>query len=168
MKGSQLLEIRKNLGLSQAAFSSELGVSRTFLSLMERNLKPISRRTELSALHLQGDAAEPVNQVNNVKRVNNSECLDLACTIMNILTKFMVETNKTIEPYLLRSNSKEVRKLCIELSNLHESEFEGFRNYLNGLSDKDVSSKFISHFDFVVKFQRQRYEHSIYKIQKGK
>ena len=135
MKGSQLLEIRKDLGLSQAAFASELGVSRTFLSLMERDLKPISRRTELSALHLKGDAHSAVNQVNNVNSVNEAHYYALSFTLRRIFTNLMLETSLNLQPFFARVKSKEIRNAFEQmppfLSDLHAKEIDHYKRHLN-------------------------------------
>lgn len=166
MKGSQLLEIRKDLGLSQAAFASELGVSRTFLSLMERDLKPISRRTELSALHLKGDTSNVVNQVNNVNSVNEAHYYALCVTINRIFMNLMIETSVNLQPFFGRGKSKEVRKACEQmasfLSNLHKKEIEHYKLHLNKtelLPDKKLSARLIDELDEVVKLQMNKFGH---------
>lgn len=166
MKGSQLLEIRKDLGLSQAAFASELGVSRTFLSLMERDLKPISRRTELSALHLKGDVHSTVNQVNNVNSVNEAHYYALSVTIRRIFTNLMLETSINLQPFFGRGKSKEIRKafeqMASFLSDLHEKEIEHYKRHLNRtdlLPDKKLSARIIEEMDGLVKLQRDKFGH---------
>lgn len=166
MKGSQLLEIRKDLGLSQAAFASEIGVSRTFLSLMERDLKPISRRTELSALHLKGDTSEPVNLVNSVNLVNESHYYALANTMFRIFMTLMIETSVNLQPFFGRAKSKDVRKVCEHMSgfiaNLHEQEIERLKQHLGKtdfLPNKELSARLIAELDDLVKLQRDKFGH---------
>ncbi|RYD88919.1 MAG: XRE family transcriptional regulator [Sphingobacteriales bacterium] len=52
MQGSELRAIRKALSLSQHKFAEEIGMTRTWINLMESGKKPIERRTELAALYL--------------------------------------------------------------------------------------------------------------------
>lgn len=52
MQGNDLKEARKALGLTQGELAEQLGLSSTFVGLMERDAKPIERRTELAVQHL--------------------------------------------------------------------------------------------------------------------
>ena len=52
MQGSELRDIRKALGLNQAAFGAALGVTDNFIYMMETGKKPIERRTALAARYL--------------------------------------------------------------------------------------------------------------------
>lgn len=52
MQGDELKAIRHGLGMTQAEFASELGLSSTFIGLMERDVKPIERRTALAVRYL--------------------------------------------------------------------------------------------------------------------
>lgn len=52
MRGDELRAIRQGLKLSQAEFADELGVTATFVGMMERGEKAIEKRTELAALYL--------------------------------------------------------------------------------------------------------------------
>lgn len=52
MQGEELKAIRKALGLTQAKFAEELGITGVFVGLMERDERPIERRTELAARYL--------------------------------------------------------------------------------------------------------------------
>jgi transcriptional regulator with XRE-family HTH domain len=50
MQGSDLKAIREHLGLSQDEMAERLGLSRVMVGLMERDQRPIERRTEQAAL----------------------------------------------------------------------------------------------------------------------
>lgn len=52
MQGRELRAIRQQLGWKQVDMASALGVSPTFVGLMERDAKPIERRTEQVARQL--------------------------------------------------------------------------------------------------------------------
>lgn len=56
MQGDELKSIRIGLGLSQAGFADDLGVTATFVGMMERGEKAIEKRTELAALYLSAKA----------------------------------------------------------------------------------------------------------------
>ncbi|MGZ8285368.1 MAG: helix-turn-helix domain-containing protein [Allosphingosinicella sp.] len=47
MQGSELKELRRQAGWTQARMAEALGVSPNYLAQMERDEKPIERRTEL-------------------------------------------------------------------------------------------------------------------------
>jgi transcriptional regulator with XRE-family HTH domain len=49
MIGAELKSIRKNLGLTQIEMAGQIGVTPSFLGLMERGVKPISARTIAAA-----------------------------------------------------------------------------------------------------------------------
>lgn len=52
MQGDELKAIRQGLGLTQARFAEALGVTGTFVGLMERGEKSIEERTERAARDL--------------------------------------------------------------------------------------------------------------------
>ena len=52
MQGEELKAARKALSLTQGAFADALGLTATFVGLMERGEKPIERRTELAVRYL--------------------------------------------------------------------------------------------------------------------
>jgi transcriptional regulator with XRE-family HTH domain len=54
MTGPQMAAKRRQRGLTQAEVASAIGVSRSYLALMETGHRPVSRRTELAFLHLMG------------------------------------------------------------------------------------------------------------------
>lgn len=54
MQGSELKAIREQLGLSQIDFAERLGMSQTFIGLMERGERPVEPRTALAAEVLAG------------------------------------------------------------------------------------------------------------------
>lgn len=56
MTGHELKHARRRLGLSQQTLAAELGLTQTFIGLMERGEKPIERRTELAVRCLLLDA----------------------------------------------------------------------------------------------------------------
>jgi transcriptional regulator with XRE-family HTH domain len=60
MQGVDLKRIRKSLGWTQGDLARALGLSSTFVGLMERGAKPIEPRTRLALLYLQEhpDASE--------------------------------------------------------------------------------------------------------------
>lgn len=118
MNGSQLLEIRCFLGMSQSRFASELGLSRTFVSLMESGLKPICRRTELAALYLKSQA---VNSVTNVNLVNDSKYRELIDLIAKLLARRFIQTHHYITTYSSSAKSKDVRRAYKQVSDLLES-----------------------------------------------
>jgi len=65
MQGSELKAIRVALGMTQAMLAEELGLTTTFIGLMERDAKPIERRTELAMRYLDSQAAgEAIGGVN--------------------------------------------------------------------------------------------------------
>jgi transcriptional regulator with XRE-family HTH domain len=53
MEGYKLRAIRKALRMTQVEFAEAMGVTSTFVGMMERGDKPIERRTELAALYLE-------------------------------------------------------------------------------------------------------------------
>lgn len=55
MQGEDLKEIRRELGLSQEAFAEALGMTATFIGMMERDERPIERRTALAARQLHNE-----------------------------------------------------------------------------------------------------------------
>jgi transcriptional regulator with XRE-family HTH domain len=59
MQGSELKAIREALGWSQRKFAAAIGMTQSYIGQMERDEKPIERRTELAAryLVLKGDEA---------------------------------------------------------------------------------------------------------------
>ena len=57
MQGDELKAIRTGLGWTQAQMAAALDMSGTFIGLMERNAKPIERRTALAALYLRDNPA---------------------------------------------------------------------------------------------------------------
>lgn len=50
MSGEELRAIRLALGMTQAEMAEQIGISRTFIGLMERGKKPVSQRTA-AAIH---------------------------------------------------------------------------------------------------------------------
>ena len=52
MQGGELKAIREALGWGQRKFAEEIGMTQTFIGLMERGERPIERRTELAARYL--------------------------------------------------------------------------------------------------------------------
>lgn len=52
MKGDGLRTIRKGLGLSQRAMAEALGLTETYVGMMERGVKQIERRTDLAVRYL--------------------------------------------------------------------------------------------------------------------
>lgn len=52
MQGSELKAIREGLGMGQRAFAEAIGMTQTFIGMMERGERPIERRTELAARYL--------------------------------------------------------------------------------------------------------------------
>jgi transcriptional regulator with XRE-family HTH domain len=53
VQGTELKAIRKKLGMTQTQFAQEIGMTQTYLSLMENGASTIERRTELAALYLE-------------------------------------------------------------------------------------------------------------------
>lgn len=53
MQGEELKAIRKAIGMSQGQFAEALGLTGTFIGLMERGVKPIEKRTALAVLYLR-------------------------------------------------------------------------------------------------------------------
>lgn len=53
MDGTELRAIRKGLGMTQGEMAQRLGVSATFIGMMERGDKPIADRTAISARALR-------------------------------------------------------------------------------------------------------------------
>ena len=57
--GSRLRRLRLKLGLSQAAFAQSLGLSPSYLNLMERDQRPLTAQVVLKLSGMQGvDVAE--------------------------------------------------------------------------------------------------------------
>ena len=143
MNGAQLLEIRCLLGMSQSEFASELGLSRTFISLMEGDAKPICRRTELSALYLKSQA---VNLVNNASSVNNDCYRELTDLFARLLVRRLVTTNQYITSQSVSSKSKDVRRAYKQVSDLLQSlnreDIDRLRAHYANSAD-DHSLKFI-------------------------
>jgi len=52
MTADELKAIRARLGLTQAAFAAQLGLTSTYVGMMERDERPIERRTALAAQYL--------------------------------------------------------------------------------------------------------------------
>lgn len=52
MQGSDLKAIRKSLGLSQKSMADALGITETYVGMMERGVKRIERRTDLAVRYL--------------------------------------------------------------------------------------------------------------------
>lgn len=52
MQGDELKALRKQAGLTQAELAQALGLTQTFIGLMERGEKAIERRTELAVRYL--------------------------------------------------------------------------------------------------------------------
>lgn len=52
MRGEELRSLRKGLGWTLAKLAEQLGMSETYVGQMERDQKPIERRTELAARYL--------------------------------------------------------------------------------------------------------------------
>lgn len=52
MQGEELKAIRQELGWTQGVLANRLGLTSTFIGLMERNEKPIETRTELAVRQL--------------------------------------------------------------------------------------------------------------------
>jgi transcriptional regulator with XRE-family HTH domain len=52
MTADELKAIRARLGLTQTAFAAQLGMTSTYVGMMEREERPIERRTALAAQHL--------------------------------------------------------------------------------------------------------------------
>lgn len=63
MQGEQLKEARKRLGWTQGRLASELGLSATFIGLMERGDKAIERRTALAVRALELDSSCHLSKV---------------------------------------------------------------------------------------------------------
>lgn len=57
MTGDELRSIRLALGLTQSELGERIGVSRTFLGLMERGQKPVGKRTALAVQSAKPGAA---------------------------------------------------------------------------------------------------------------
>lgn len=57
MQGDELKAIRKGLGFSQTQMAVALGLTQTFIGMMERGIKHIERRTALAALYLRDNPA---------------------------------------------------------------------------------------------------------------
>lgn len=49
MQGEELKALRKRIGMTQAEFAAALGLTGTFIGMMERGEKAIEKRTELAA-----------------------------------------------------------------------------------------------------------------------
>lgn len=162
MNSSQLLEIRKLLNLSQDSFASELGISRTFLSLMETGLKPISKRTMLSALYLKSKVdCSNVISVNNVKSVNYDDYLALANTVINFFTRRAVENNVTLRPFLDRGKSKDVRRACDQIFNFLSSrnadESEILKLHFLSLSNRELSEDLTSTIESLIELHIKKF-----------
>lgn len=52
MQGSELKAIREALGWGQRKFADEIGMTQTFIGMMERGERPIEPRTALAAKYL--------------------------------------------------------------------------------------------------------------------
>ena len=52
MQGGELKEIRKGLGWTQGRMAEALGMTTTFIGLMERGDKAIEKRTELAVRYV--------------------------------------------------------------------------------------------------------------------
>lgn len=52
MQGSELKELRKAMGMTQSALADALGLTSVFVGMMERDERPIERRTALAVQHL--------------------------------------------------------------------------------------------------------------------
>lgn len=52
MQADELKAIRKAMGMTQGAFAAALGLTGTFIGLMERGERPIERRTAFAARYL--------------------------------------------------------------------------------------------------------------------
>jgi len=61
MQGEELRSIRKALGWTQERLAAELGMTKTFIGMMERNDRQIEKRTALAVryLALTGSEEEP-------------------------------------------------------------------------------------------------------------
>lgn len=53
MQGNELRECRKSLGLTQEQLAETLGLTQTYIGLMERGAKPIEPRTALAVYYLR-------------------------------------------------------------------------------------------------------------------
>ena len=52
MQGDELRALRKQMGMTQGALATELGLTTTFIGMMERGEKAIERRTEMAVRYL--------------------------------------------------------------------------------------------------------------------
>lgn len=52
MQGEELRALRKEMDLGQAALGAALGLTQQYIGMMERDQKPIERRTELAVRYL--------------------------------------------------------------------------------------------------------------------
>ncbi|MEO9168806.1 MAG: helix-turn-helix transcriptional regulator, partial [Aestuariivirga sp.] len=52
--GSRLRRLRQKLGLSQAAFAESLGLSASYLNLMERDQRPLTAQVVLKLSSMDG------------------------------------------------------------------------------------------------------------------
>ena len=57
MTGKELKEARDKLGLTQSELADKIGMSRVMIGLMERDVQPIEKRTELAVKCLIYDAS---------------------------------------------------------------------------------------------------------------
>lgn len=48
MKPKELRTARRQMGLSQTALGKEIGLTQTYISMMERGVKPIEKRTAMA------------------------------------------------------------------------------------------------------------------------
>lgn len=62
MQGDELKALRKQIGLTQSEMAQALGLTQTFIGMMERGEKAIERRTELAARYLleHPEAVQPI------------------------------------------------------------------------------------------------------------
>jgi len=80
MQGQELRNVRRQLGWTQAQLAGALGLTETYVGLMERGVHAIEKRTELATLHLLANEeaadlydGEPMSEARNmVKAISDA------------------------------------------------------------------------------------------------
>lgn len=74
--GEDLRAIRLGLGLSQLQFATKLGLSRVYVGLLERGIKPVTERTKIAAFGLRPKPIErPLGEFDPLSRQIEAELL---------------------------------------------------------------------------------------------
>ncbi len=78
MNNREFKEVRLSLGLTQAEFATQLGLTRETVCRIERCAFPLSRRVSLSAANLSKPVMTQVHESESDLRSHDNEALDIA------------------------------------------------------------------------------------------